>query len=449
MKKSLVLGAAAVAAMAFAAPVAEAGEVKMGGYYMFRALTGDNTLANDSAGGLDVDDDNYWVHRLQMNMDFIASPKSHAHMVTRPLDAATVEGASSVNSGNVNSGAANNWRVKQAWLETEMWTVGVKVGEMPIALNDGLLVNYDGDSFGAIMLSKTFGNTTAVLANVKVAEGLRGVQSDSTTTTTAVDANGFVTSTTATNTNQDEDDVDLYVLSLLGKTPRVCNGCMNWQATAAYLDAGNTSILNTGGLNTNNLWLAGTLGTKWNGIDLVATAIYEDGYDNYATTTQMAQDDYLLALRANGKLSWGKWNAYAAYAGENFNNIVADGAAWSATWDSGGPGAKDLMDVWATSVGAAMTQNMMTVGAGVKFNAAGWTINPMVDYASLAEDTIGGVQAISDSAWGGTLKLSHVIDQGVTFGVQASYVDPDQTSTGSATTVDSMHYLAADIKMAF
>jgi hypothetical protein len=432
MKKSLVLGAAALAAVAFAAPTpADAGEVKMGGYYMFRVVDADDAVTTE---GANQDDDNFWMHRLQLNMDFIASPKSHAHMVTRVLDSNTV----AVSDGNAQAAGAG-WVVKQAWLETEMWTVGVKVGEMPISLHDDILVNHDTTSFGTIMLSKSFGNVTAVLADVKLAEGNLGSQNN---------AGTFL---------QDEDDLDLYVLSILGKTAKSCgNGCISYQLSAAFLDAGQgtwtdttgngvpdtvANLGQTAGQDTDNLWLAATVGTKWNGVDLTATGIYESGYSNFVAGTAAENDGFLAALRASGKLSWGSWNGYVFAADQDFNNIVNNNAGWSATWDSGGPGASDLMTVWATSVGASMTENMIGGGLGAKFNAGGWTINPMVDYAEL--DNVG-VQT-SDSAWGGTLKLTHPIDQGVTLGLQGSFVDPDDNNN----TRDTMHYLAADVKMTF
>lgn len=320
-----------------------------------------------------------------------------------------------------------------------MWTVGVKVGEMPISLHDDILVNHDSTSFGTIMLSKSFGNLTAVLADVKLAEGNLGSQAN---------AGTFL---------QDQDDLDLYVLSVLGKSAKSCgNGCVSYQLSAAYMDSGEgtwtdadgdgvpetvANLGQTAGQDTDNLWLAATVGTKWNGMDLTATGIYEAGYANFAAGSTQEQDGYLLALRANGKLSWGSWNGYVFGADENFNNIVPGNAGWSATWDSGGPGSSDLLDAWATSVGATQTENMIGAGLGVKFNAAGWTINPMIDMAALDNDT--GVT--SDSAWGGTLKLTHPIDNGVTLGLQGSFVDPDDSDN----TRDTMHYLAADVKMTF
>lgn len=452
MKKSLVLGAAALAAVAFAGPApVDAGEVKMGGYYMFRVTNFDNTLTDDAINvGTNADDNNYWVHRLQLNWDFIASPKSHAHMVTRVLNSNTVQGAAGAYATNDTADDdGSTWAIRQAWLETEMWTVGVKVGEMPISLHDDILVNHDNTEFGTIMLSKTFGDTTVVLADVKMDENSVGGLASNGINGAVADGNG--------NTyGADEDDIDLYVASVLGKTAKNCgNGCISYQLTAAYADAGDASGYGTAAidLGSDNFWLAGTVGTTWNGIDLTATAIYEDGWDNYATTTQLAQDDFLVALRASGKTSWGSWNGYAVYAGENFNNVVPGEAGWSATWDSGGPGSADLLATWATAGGngnnANVTENISAVGVGVKFNAAGWTINPMVDFASLTEDTINGNQADSDSAWGATLKLSHKIDQGVTLGLQGTFVDPDETNAAAAGDVDEMHYLSADLKMTF
>lgn len=449
MRTRYLLGAAALATLAWAtapAPSAHAGEVKMGGYYMFRVLTADATPFADAAN---VDDDNFWSHELQMNMDFIATPKSHAHMVFRPIEDNTV----ALNNGTVGG----EWNVRQAWLETEMWTVGVKVGEMPISLHDDILVNHDTTGFGSIMLSKSFGNLTGVLAQVKLVEGNRGSQD-------------------AGTTFQDEDDLDLYVASLLGKSAKACsNGCINYQLSAAYLDAGRGQDTDGDGLyaddnffglgqnegqRTNNLWLAATVGTNWNGVELTATAIYESGFDNMnrATVTgyQQSEDDFLVALRAEGPLKWGAWNAYAVYAGENFDNIVDGEAGWSDTWGNAGPGAADPLDNWAANAlgagnanaNATMTENMMAVGVGVTFNAMGWEINPRLDYASLVETNfLGANRATSESAWGGSLGMTKEIDDGLTLALTGIVVDPDDDS--AALNYDTMHYLSADLTMVF
>jgi hypothetical protein len=455
MKKSLVLGAAALAAFAFALPTpSDAGEVKMGGYYQFRMQSSNDTPWDDdvSLGRNDVDDANYWAHRLQLNMDFIASPKSHAHMVTRVLDSNTVEGA------NVAVGQdAANWNIRQAWLETEMWTVGVKVGEMPISLNDDILVNHDTTSFGTIMLSKSFNDTTVVLANVRMDEANRGVSYTDLNGDGNIDPADMSASSNS-GIDADEDDIDLYVLSLLGKSRKACgNGCINYQLTAAALDSGNAAdILDSGNAaDMNDYWLAATVGTSWNGIDLTGTAIYDRGME---VGNVESDGGFLAALRATGKTAWGAWNGYAFYSEDTFQNVVGTNAGWSDTWDTGGPGGRDLMSNWAGYAGSGdgTTENLTGVGLGLKFNAAGWVINPMVDYAALTEsgagfatDSDGDGVADSEGAWGGTLKFTHQIDTGVTFGMQASYVDPDDTDGDDGVTMDAMHYYGADLKMVF
>jgi hypothetical protein len=365
-------------------------------------------------------------------------------MVTRVLDSNTVEGADDV------VGNQNNWNIRQAWLETEMWTVGVKVGEMPISLNDDILVNHDTTQFGTIMLSKSFNDTTVVLADVKVQESDRGLMQGGTVANLgsgfAVDPDTGLADTTL---GSDEDDIDLYVLSLLGKSRKACgNGCINYQVTAAFLDTGDL-------YDANDYWLAATVGTTWNGIDLTGTAIYDRGVE---IGNVEADGGFLAAMRATGKTAWGAWNGYAFYSEDTFQNIVGGNAGWSDTWDTGGPGGKDLMKNWAAYAGSGdgATENLTGVGLGLKFNAAGWVINPMVDYAALTEsgagfatDSDGDGVADSEGAWGGTLKLTHQIDTGVTFGLQASYVDPDDTDGDDGVTMDAMHYYGADLKMVF
>lgn len=459
MKKSFVLGAAALAAMAVAPNLADAGEVKMGGYYMFRMIGSDDTPQKDTNTSTLADDANYWAHRLQLNMDFIASPKTHAHMVTRVIDSVPVEGADSALADGssvttANTAAADTlWDIRQAWLETEAWGVGLKVGNMPISLHDSILVGVDTSSFGTIMLSKSFGDITLVGANVRVDE-------DNTGNNTAA----AKLSSTAGN-GSDEDDEDVYVLSLLGKASGI-----NYQTTVAYYDAGKnstSSTLTTGGagMDTDDLWLGLTVGGEFGGVDLTGTVLYENGADNINVTTsawnkQLEGDDFLVALRAKGKTGFGGWNAYGFYAGEDFNSITAGNAGWSPTWDEGGPGAEDLFTtLFAANTGTTtdMTRNMWGIGAGLSLNAGGWTIAPSLDYASAVEDIITysngtlNTPVDYDSAWGGALTLSTDIDKGTTLALGASFADPDSGPGNNGTTeaADTMHFLHASVKMKF
>ncbi|MBF0624755.1 MAG: hypothetical protein HQL82_08095 [Magnetococcales bacterium] len=467
MRKSFVLGAAALAAMAVAPSIADAGEVKMGGYYMFRMINSDDTPQKDTNTTALSDDANYWAHRLQLNMDFIASPKTHAHMVTRVIDSVPVEGADSALADGssvttANAAAADTlWDIRQAWLETEAWGVGLKVGNMPISLHDNILVGVDTTSFGTIMLSKSFGDITLVAANVRVDENVTG--------------NGGKISTVAAGGlaggGSDDDDEDVYVLSLLGKAANI-----NYQATVAYYDAGKystTSTLTTSGTgqDSDDLWLGLTVGGDFGGVDLTGTVLYEGGADNISTTAsawqkQLEGDDFLVALRAKGKTGFGGWNAYGFYAGEDFNSITAGNAAWSPTWDEGGPGAEDLFTtlfagnddaVLAAQSNSDMTRNMWGIGAGLSINAGGWNIAPSLDYASVVEDIVqynGGAansQADYDSAWGGALTLSTEIDKGTTLALGASFADPDKGPGNNSTTEDpdTMHFVHASVKMKF
>ncbi|MBF0370865.1 MAG: hypothetical protein HQL52_15555 [Magnetococcales bacterium] len=461
MKKSMILGAAALAAMAFAPGMADAGgpvvgkwkkkgdNVSMGGYYFFRVQDTDNTLADDASIR---DEQRWWAHRLELQMDFTVSNKTHAHMVTRVVDSGMVEGAHGhSNNNNVGGSQATDggdWDIRQLWLETEAWGFGVKVGDMPLSLNDKILVNHDTTSFGTIMLSRTFGDITAVLANVRWDEGNASGLSENDTTRGA-----------------DDDDIDLYFLTLLGEMNDI-----NLQFTAAYMDAQEGSNLlatlaDTGvanGSDTNNHWLALTANTMISGIDLTGTVIWEGGWDNATSAGQAEESDFLAALRAKGKTGFGGWNAYAFYAGEDFDNIVDSKQGWSATWDNGGPGGVDLMgahgftDLTENTTGdnaianLSNSENMTGIGAGLTFNAGGWTINPMLDYASVVEEDLndnGISDFAADSAWGGTLKVSTKLDTNTTLYLQGTYVDPDETADNA--NVDDMYLLEAAVKMAF
>ncbi|MBF0440202.1 MAG: hypothetical protein HQL93_13945 [Magnetococcales bacterium] len=454
MKKSILLGTAALAAVALAAPqAADAGETKIGGYYQFRMASMDNT-PGDAAGDENA---NYWAQRLQLNVDMKASDKSHAHLVTRVLDNNTVQGNDATLAVGTTATTAN-WQVRQLWLETEAWGVGLKVGNMPVALNDGILVDHDVTSYGTILLSKNFGGVTVIGADVKVAEG--------SAMTVGVNANHM--------------DTDLYVLSALGKVNSI-----DYQVTGAYLHednsvtavaanpvlgtVGNGLGAKTGTGSVNDGWLALTLGGQIQGIDLTGTAIYETGMSNVTNDSQLDDSGVLLALRGKGKTGFGGWNAYAFYGSEDYTAPVAGGDQphWSPTWDSGGAGAHDLMERALSSTlggganGAAATTNIATdvsnmwgVGAGLAINAGAWTIKPSLDYARLVEETItNGVAGAAPyrSAWGGTLGFSTKIQEGTTLDLSGTWVDPNRSNNavGTAATEDTMHYLQASVKMDF
>ncbi|MBF0214314.1 MAG: hypothetical protein HQM00_12275 [Magnetococcales bacterium] len=436
MKKSILLGAAALAAIALAAPqAADAGETKIGGYYQFRTVTMDNT-PGDVAGDENA---NYWAQRLQLNVDMKASEKSHAHLVTRVLNNNTVGGADVTLAGD--------WTVNQLWLETEAWNVGLKVGNMPIALNDGLLFNHDTTSYGTILLAKNFGGVTVVGANVKVAEGSDNV------------APALVPAVTGPNANH--QDVDFWVLSALGKYSNV-----DYQITAAYLNsesrvggvpygaANGTGVINNATDSITDGWIALTLGGKVENVDLTGTLIYETGMDNVTNNSQLDSDGFMAALRAKGKTGFGGWNGYVFYGAEDFTAAVPGGdrTFWSPTWDQGGAGAQDLMQraLVAPNGGVASTQsNMWGVGAGLTINAGAWTIKPSLDYASLVEEVVTTAPAavVYDSAMGGTIGFTTKIQEGTMLDLSGTFVDPNARVGGTSEEV--MHYVQASVKMDF
>ncbi|MBF0163229.1 MAG: hypothetical protein HQM01_01780 [Magnetococcales bacterium] len=496
MKKSILLGAAALAAIALAAPqAADAGEVKLGGYYVFRAVSTDNTVTNQ----VDDQNSNFWAQRLQLNVDMKASEKSHAHMVTRVLDGKTVEGsdqvfgqgaasmnastgatAGAIGSGNSGNLGAADWQVRQLWLETEAWGVGVKVGNMPIALNDGLLVDNDVTSFGTILLAKNFGGVTVVAADVKVDEGA----------TTSTDANS------ATKWDNDKD-IDLYVLSALGKLNEV-----NYQLTGAWLNAqGHFAVPPTAasaatpglalvnGTKATDGWVALTLSSKVEGIDLIGTAIYEKGvnFTGGANNTQLEKSGLFVGARAKGVTGFGGWNGYAFYGDKNFTSPLLwnNEAKWSSAWDSSGPGSQDLMQraltnragnstnkiganglAVAANAGSGIVtsggdfsneSNMWGTGAGLSINVGAWTIKPSLDYAHVVEenDVNLGIQANVVSAWGGTLGFSTKIQEGTTLDLSGTWVNPKETDnfakelSRTNMSMDNMHYLQASVRMDF
>jgi len=467
MKKSLVLGAAALAAVAMAPGAANAHgplqgkwkqlgtNVHFGGYYMFRMQDADPTMDEETAN---EDNVQAWFHRLELKMDFINSDKTHAHMVTRVLDSKVVSGNRAQNlqdkfevDDNDNYGDDSGWDIRQLWMETEAWGIGVKVGNMPIALNDKILVNVDTDSFGTLMLSKSFGDMTLVASNVRLSEGMTGKNQsgDYGSVLDDTDDDGEFDDAVA---GANDDDVDLYFLTLLGKAANI-----NYQLTGAFVDAQDYSEFEDApaGTDNNNWWLAATVGTDLQGVNLKGTVIWEAGWDNATEGGQLEQDGFLAALRAKGKTGFGGWNGYAFWAAEDFTNLRGQKASWSPTWDQGGPGGQDLMNNFAggtgvtgTGVTSSNTENMWGVGAGLKIMAGGWAIKPHLDYASVVEENpTGDDQADYDSAWGGTLALSTEIEKGTTLSITGSWVDPD--SGDEDTDGDEMHILQASIKMAF
>ncbi|NGZ27288.1 MAG: hypothetical protein G8345_10430 [Magnetococcales bacterium] len=518
MKKSLLLGIAALAAVQFAAEGTQAGEVKIGGYYYFRIMNADaNTVTEDANGGKAGEDDiNVWAHRLQLNVDMKASEKSHAHMRIRVLDDGVVSGADTGSRNGLlgentnvvedNTGAnAAAWDVRQLWLETEAWGVGVKVGEMPLAMHDDILLNNSTGAFGAVMLSKSFGDYTVTGGVVKVSE--ENISGMSFANAGGVDRNndgdfadGGETAPVAGNNGASKDDVDLYLLSLLGKASSI-----NYQVTLAYLNAqSDSNFANslTRNINDslNDWWLALTLEGKVADIKLTGTLIYEAGMSNVnsydGTMASMARgqaegSDFLVALRAKAKTGFGGWNAYGFYSGPDFTNISNRTPEWSETWDASGPQANDLMNIAfdrGTRVSnrsfgnspvpltrnanqglSSPTENLYAVGGGLTINAGSWTIRPMLDYGHVAKTDLDGNgtdDLLIKSAWGGSLILSTNIEKDTVFSLTAQYVDPSFTSKGNMpragagggghceTTAtgpceDAMHQLMADIKFTF
>lgn len=472
MKKSLLLGAAALAAVALA-PTADAGQVSFGGYYRFQVLSEDTNITDEASN---QDHNQYMRHRLQLKMDMSVSPKTHAHVVMRPIDNDTVEGANSsllestlgtANaastsgvSGRVDTAASNlggnsdGLNIMAAWLETEMWGVGVKVGEMPVALNDRILINDDGDSsMGGILLSKTFSNkVTALLGKFALDENNVGGSSIS----------------NKAKYGASEDDVDAYALALLG----AYNG-VHWNLSVVYANGyddatvGSTAlsgISNGADANVDNLWVGLTLNGKFNNVDWVATVLYENGYNDIATNSGTAWMDQLegsgamAALRLNGKVSWGEWNGYGFYGSKNFDSIN-NRPNWSMLYDSHGTDLMHNVLLASDSVNAKAVhandsgENAWGLGLGAKFKAGIWTINPQIDLVRLSRDdySTGGIdqQAAISGAWGGTLKASTDIDTATTLSLVGAYVAVDENHNNLGSTRDDMHTLLAEIRMNF
>jgi len=472
MKKALVLGAAALAALAVVPNPASAGEVKLGGYYMFRMQDTDPTVIKDASG---TDDQQYWKHRLQLKMDMIASPKTHAHMVFRAFDS-TLEGADSglLSATTVTNSAraadAAQWDIRQGWLETEAWTVGLKVGFMPISLNDRILVNDDTTGFATVMLSKSFGDITLVGADVRVRESDIGVSGAS-----AISATGVVTSAVAggsgfaasapTIAGSNKDDEDLYVLSLLGKANNI-----NYQLTSAYFYGGKGGFISNNVSASDDWWLAATAGGDFGLVNATGTVIWERGLEDSdvgltatggetALSRELRKGGFLGAVRLDGKTGFGGWQGYGFYSSPNFTNVTPQNQVWSDTWDQGGPGNVKMMRIFAQSNNGLsnVSQNMWGLGAGLIFNAQGWKINPMLDYAQVSDkEPLGGTQVLYDRAWGGSLMLSTEIDKGTTLLLGGTAIRPHDNAVvvGAAPGVaggpsSTMHTVQAAVKMAF
>ncbi|MEG3641445.1 hypothetical protein [Magnetococcus sp. PR-3] len=447
MKKGLVLGAAALATVALA-PVAEAGSISMKGYYMFRAQSVDGGLVDGDfvTNGADDGDKNAWMHRLEITSEYKASEKTHAHMKARFVDG-SVDGADSNVLGADSSVASGGLTVKQAWFETEAYGVSLKMGNMPLALNDKILLNHDATAFGTFLVAKSFGDVTVIAADVKVDEGH------------------------ATNDLDDSSkDIDVYAASVLGKVADV-----NLQLTFAALDGGSGATTGGAGAgaalsNVEGNWLALTASGALAGIDYTATMIYDGGVDYFgdAAGIQLKESDFLAALRLKGKTGFGGWSAYGFYAGEDFNSITDDNMGWSATWDMGGPGGTDLLGTWAAAADGGnsyltanskstnASSNMWGIGAGLSIKAGGWTIKPHVDYASLVEEDLNGdgavtaADALFESAIAGSLFASTQIDKGTTLMVGGAYGSFDEgPNFTTGTEEDSAGYIEASIKMAF
>ncbi|MBF0445830.1 MAG: hypothetical protein HQL68_09575 [Magnetococcales bacterium] len=416
MKKSLILGAAAMAALV-AVPQADAADVKIGGYYMMRAVSQDTTLTEDST----LDDTQGWFQRVQLDVDAKVSDKTSAHLHTRILGSSdTIDGANIGNAADANDALD----VKRAWMETEVYGVTVKAGNMPLAINDKLLFKDDGGSYGTILLAKNFGGVTAVALNVRADEG------------------------TTTGANADTDDANIYGLSLVGKASN-----LSYQLTWAHLAIEEDYAAYK---DSNNNWIALTVGADMGGMNVTGTGIYETGHsqdDETGLADTLTDGGFMGAVRVKGKTGFGGWNAYGFYAAESFNHPAETytsgrvNQGFSKTWFQGGPGGTVLMESWATGDGGTSNknnlQNMMGVGVGATVKAGSWTISPAVDYATVVEDA--GVN--SKSAYGGSLYLTTALDKGATFSLVGLYVKP----TDDSSTVDyaAMQALQAEFKVKF
>jgi hypothetical protein len=473
MKKGLILGAAALAAVTVAVSSADASEVKFGGYYRVQGTTGDlNVADNDKfVGGAKADSNStQYRHRLNIVMKMIASEKTHATLEFRPVSDTTIEGGSlgdgsAANSLNANAGAG--WTIQRLWLETEAAGIGIKVGEMPLNLHHSMLYDDDGGSVGALILSKTFGGVTVLAADVHASEtGTAG---------------------TVTGAGSNEDDADIYALAALGKA-----GSINYGVTLAYLDAGrsnpiaapsvtSTQVGETAATGmrseTDNWWLAATIAAEMGGIKFDITGIHEAGYDKFdqattksALTEQLSDSGYMFGAHMSGSAGFGGWKAFGWYADENYSSMI-NKPNWNHLHNGN---VSDLMTnaminsqtgsaSAANSLGATTSmaigelENTHGIGAELSIKAGNFTIKPGIEYMAVTEDqiTVNGTkyQADVDSAWGGYVIVSTQIDTGTTLSLAGAYVDPDANKTEAlmpnSVGIDSIHEITAEIKMAF
>ncbi|HIJ83997.1 MAG TPA: hypothetical protein HPQ00_07305 [Magnetococcales bacterium] len=452
MKKSLILGLSAMAAVTCAS-LASAGEVKLGGGYMGRWQVFDANMVDEVAP---ADHGEQYVHELQLNADMVASEKSHAHLRVMVLDTATIEGSdlgtasdggAALNQVSVGTNLVDPWEIRQMWLETEAYGFGVKLGAMPISFNDSILVGDDTSAHGGLLLSKTFGGVTAVVGNLRANE-------DSANGASVNDLNAAGRATKGA----DSDDANLWVASLFGKA-----GIADYNFTLSYADMGpasdfmdylETTCTGLATCNTsdgNNLWTALTLGSKFGNINAIGTLIYENGYDlsqdgtGAEISNLWTNSGVLGAVRLNGSLGFGEWNAYGFSATKGFNNISNDNMVWSATWDQSGPNGIDLLSNFANGAGTntSPSENMTGVGVGLKIKAGAWIINPMLDYAAVSESQAGDVR---DSAIGGSLLLSTEIQKATTLLLETAMVSPEGINNAS---VDNAYYAQAGVKVSF
>lgn len=427
MKKGLILGAAALAALSFAPGMSEAGDsvytdakakskVKFGGYYRVQGVGGDiNPGENDNNAG--NESHMYYRHRLHINMDMEASEKTAAHLQFRPVNDNWVQGGehSLDSQGNVSSGnhthsetggttgsSDGGWDIQRLWMETEAAGITIKFGNMPLNLNDGQLYNDDGGSVGGLWISKKLGNVEIFAMDMHQQEG---------------------------NTTSSVDDADIYALGVMGKA-----GNIDYNATLAYLDAevaSNTVPTVTTGSSdggTENVWLAVTVGAKLGAMDLKVTGMYESGYDNYdkvATKTvwteQAEGSGYYLSAKLSGKTGFGSWKTFGWYADEDFNALI-NKPNWNYLHDSNSPG--DMMEIIASntagSINADEQENTYGIGGQLTMKAGKFSITPGLEYIALTEDSITAPGATTatkadiDSAWGAYLILATQIDNGTT-----------------------------------
>jgi len=453
MKKGLILGAAALATVAFA-PVAESAEFKWGGYYRVQGVSGDMTVGDNSnftSEGGTSKSYAYYRHRLELKLDMIASEKTAAHMVFRPIDNLNIEGGvlgdgSTANSLNANTAA---WAIKRLWLETEAAGIKIQAGEMPLQLHKKLMYNDDGNSVGALILSKTFGGVTVLLGNVHSSEG--------------------------TSTINDNDS-DLYHLAALGKA-----GSISYAASLTYLDGQEANPIATptitssstgdGGTvstDTSNEWLAVTIGAKLGGIDLDVTGIYESGYDNFdnsavksVATEQLADSGFMFGAHLSGSTGFGGWNAYGWYSDENFSSVSSQ-PTWSQMHNANSPDdglMRTALNAEGSGILMSAMENSIGIGAELSIKAGDFTIKPGLEYLTVNETDITApgatvvTKANTDDMVGGWLSVSTSIDTGTTMSLTGAYVDVNandvKANLPGGVDFDAIHSLVAEIKIVF